>query len=174
MVSPQGETDDAVGNGTTGSGATGSGDAPAGVEPAGAYFHPRAKLQDTPETAERFHGYGLNAFPQWRMGLEEGVHGNTICSFLKIAPLCRGRYQEGRAEAKARRAGPAAAEPVAADREREAADEICPTCGGRIGLADETVTFTAAELAEAREDFANLIDRHLAARDAADAAGDSQ
>ena len=34
----------------------------------------RAILQDTPETAERFHGYGLKGFSYARIGLEEGLY----------------------------------------------------------------------------------------------------
>lgn len=134
----------------------------------------RAKLQDTPERAERFHQYGLDEFPLWRIGVEEGVHANTVCTFLKMAPLSRARHAEGKAEAKARHKRDGARKAAAGKADRPAAGDICPTCGGRIGFAEETVTFTAAELAGARKDFAELIDRHLAARDAAAAETEGQ
>ncbi|MAS08199.1 MAG: hypothetical protein CL534_26395 [Ahrensia sp.] len=127
----------------------------------------RAILQDTPETAERFHGYGLKGFSYARIGLEEGVHANTVLTFLQRAPVSRDRFEEGKAEAqmderKARLAGMAAKK--AADC--PAPGETCPTCGGLVGVAEETVTLTTAELAEARRKFENLIDLHMSARPA--------
>lgn len=127
-----------------------------------------AILQDTPETAERFHGYGLKNWSQSRIGLEEGLHRHTVLNFLQRAPLSRSRYQEAKAEArkelrKARMAGIA---PPGTGADRPAPGEICPTCGGRVGFAEETVTLTTAELAEARRKFENLIDLHMSARPA--------
>jgi len=137
--------------------------------------HSRTKLQDTPETAERFHGYGLKDHSHARIGLEEGVHANTVLNFLQRAPVSRRRYQEGKAEARtekreARLAGMAPEK--AADR--QAPGEICPTCGGLVGFAEETVTLTTAELAEARRKFEDLIDRQLAGRTAPQDEGDRQ
>ncbi|WP_370322757.1 hypothetical protein [Oricola sp.] len=127
----------------------------------------RALLQDTPETAERFHGYGLKDYSYPRIGLEESVHRNTVMYFLQGAPQSRRRYQEGKAEARmekrnARLAG------IAPERgsDRPAPGEICPTCGGLVGFQEETVTLTTAELAEARRKYEDLIDRHLSAQTA--------
>lgn len=135
----------------------------------------RDRLQDTPETAERFHGYGLKDYSYVRIGLEESVHRNTVLYFLQRAPESRRRYQEGKAEARlekrnARLAG------IAPERgsDRPAPGEICPTCGGLVGFQEETVTLTTAELAEARRKFEDLIDRHLSARPAAEDEGGGQ
>lgn len=128
----------------------------------------RAVLQDTPETAERFYRYGLNGYSQLRMSIEEGVHRNTIYNFLKVAPLSRGRFEDGKAERReARRLSGLADAAAARDAAMSGAADICPTCGQRIGFSDETVTFTTAEITDARREFEDLIDRHLAARRAA-------
>lgn len=127
----------------------------------------RARLQDTPETAERFFSYGTNEYPHWRIGIEETVHRNTVLEFLKRAPLSRGRFEDGKAEARGRRREARLAG-LAPEKEtgRPAPGETCPTCGACAGDRDDAVTLTGTDIAEAQRTLDDLIDRHLAARGA--------
>lgn len=52
--------------------------------------------------------------------------------------------------------------------------DTCPTCGGIVGRPEETVTFTTSELADARKAFEELVDRHIATRDAGGASGEDK
>lgn len=130
----------------------------------------RAILQDTDEMAERFHAFGREGLPNWAIAMELCVHVNTVGTFLRRAPKSKAALEKGRAEEKAerrQRLGPL----VAAGR-RPAAPKpgaICPTCGQIAARVAEPVMLTPAAIAEAQKTLDDLIGRHLAARDAAEA-----
>jgi hypothetical protein len=124
------------------------------------------------KTLDLLREFGRRGFYEAECARRLDVCEDTYRKFKRREPAARQAFEAGAAE---RRELLLADPPGRAELpvlETPKSGETCPTCGGRVGYSDETVTFTTAELAEARRKFEDLIDRQLAEREAAAAEGD--
>lgn len=127
-------------------------------------------LQETPRMIDWAYRAGLKGWSNRDCADDRGVHPNTICEFFHRALEARAARERGKAERRQRGLPPVRR---AHAPDPPAAGEICPTCGQPAGHHEDTVTFTRAELDDARRAFDDLIDRHLAARRADRPAGNA-
>lgn len=129
---------------------------------------PPRLLEEDEETIARFREFGRRGLSKPQIARMVGVHRQTVADFLDRAPLAKAAWEEGLAEWRAadRAEREAASPPLPARRAALKAGGTCPTCGARVGDTDGIITLTAAEIAEAQRTLDDLIDRHLAKRDA--------
>jgi len=135
----------------------------------------RSKLQDTDETAQKFYAFGLEGLPYWLIGQKLGCHANTVGTFLRHAPKSNATHKRGLEEAaaqgrmargsgwQAQRAWRAARKPA-----EPKPDEMCPTCRQTVHRGEQAIMLTPSQIAEAQRQLDEIIDRHMAARDAAE------
>lgn len=126
-------------------------------------------LEETEEVIETCRRLGREGKSHQGVADHFGCHKDTVRNFFARAPLAKAAYKEGLAEylAENGRKAPRENPELLPDF-----PDVCPTCGGRLHQPDETVTFTRAELDEARRAFDELVARHLAARNPAGHGGE--
>jgi hypothetical protein len=136
-------------------------------------------------TLSRFFEFGYAGKTQSEIAQLLGVHVNTISNFYTRAPQARRALLQGADKRREEDAAAWAAERAKLDAQEALAKNAkgrwarakiagqvsvdrtpgpCPTCGHDAGPSADTLTFSVAELAEARKQFEDLLDRHIAAR----------
>jgi len=130
-------------------------------------------LEPDADTLRLVREFARRGFPATECARRFDVHEATYRAFLRRCPEAAQAAEAGKAErrellANAIPAGRAELPTLEAPK----AGETCPTCGGRVGASEDAIVLTPAEIAEAQRTLDEIIDRHLAARDADGPAGE--
>ena len=133
------------------------------------------RLEDDAKTLKLVRAFSRRGYPDTECARRLDVHPQTYRAFLRRSQKAAQAAEAGKAGrrdllANADLAGRAELPTLKAPK----AGETCPTCGGRVGEKEDSIVLTPAVVAEAQRTLDDLIDRHLAARDAEDAAGDGK
>lgn len=132
-------------------------------------------LEPNAETLELVREFNRRGFTAAECARRLDVHEATYRAFLRRSPEAAQAAETGKAERRDLLANAIPAGRVELPKlEALKAGETCPTCGGRVGANEDSIVLTPAVIAEAQRTLDDLIDRHLAARDAEDAAGDGK